>query len=311
MLKNLLLISLSPVIFFACFFFGQVAQAATATYTVQANDTCTSIAAKYNITCDQLMNLNYFLIGQKLNVPGVVTQQGPQTPPPPVQQPTQSGLQIGFFQGPTGLGTWTQKYTDGAFPSGSGNLEVFMEPSVNDAAVNAGRFDSQLKSFAQGAAAHSGQVVLALGEEVNCSTDTWGGAKNTVQQTKDAFNHEASIVKGIAPNVKIMFSVNNDSCYGLPSAATYFPGNTYVDVLGLDGFDFGGQNWDAVFDHAIPGLQGFGKPIWIASEGAVSWDNQVQFVKDSVAGAAKYNIPVIIYFDYQSFAAPVSTLQGL
>lgn len=229
--------------------------------------------------------------------------QGP--PPPP-----SSLLQIGFFLPPAGVPSqWTQRYTDGAFPSGSGNLEIYMEPPMNDASIISGKFDAQLKTFAAAAKSHQGQVVVAFGEEVNCSTDPWGGTHNTVQQTKDAFNHEAQIVKSVAPNVQIMFSVNNDSCYGLPSPSTYYPGSSFVDVVGLSGFNFGGQSWDSVFDHAIQPLQSLGKPIWAASEGSV--DNQAQFVADSVSGAAKYNLPVVIYYNADQFKSTTAILQGL
>jgi beta-mannanase len=120
---------------------------------------------------------------------------------------------------------------------------------------------------------------------VNCDkSDPWGGAYkgNTVASTIAAFQHEAALVKGIAPNVKIAYSANNDSCYNLASLTAYYPGDNFVDIIGIDGFDFGGQSWDQIFDHAILPLQVLGKPIWILSEGIVPMDNQSQFITDTL-----------------------------
>jgi hypothetical protein len=124
---------------------------------------------------------------------------------------------------------------------------------------------------------------LALKEEVNCdNSDVWDGAYpgNTVASTIAAFRYEVGIVRGIAPNVKITYSANNDSCYGQPPDIQYYPGRSVVDILGVDGFDFGGQALAQVFDHALVPLPSLGKPIWILSEGVKASDNQTEFLKD-------------------------------
>jgi hypothetical protein len=216
--------------------------------------------------------------------------------PPPVVIPTSTfTFQLGFFQAPEPV-SWNMAFTDAVFPSTPGNVVIFLEPPKTDAQIIAGQFDSQLKSFSTVAKSHNGQIILALGEEVNCdNSDPWGGAYkgNTVASTIAAFQHEATLVRSIAPNVKIAFSANNDSCYGEPSASSYYPGSQYVDLIGDDGFDFGGQTWDSVFDHALAPLESFNKPLWILSEGVTSKDNQLQFVKDTFTGeifGARYDV---------------------
>jgi hypothetical protein len=261
--------------------------------------------------------------GQMTEKPSAAPPTTHQTNPPSVNIPTSThqsplSVQLGFFLPPSGVSSpWTMKFTATTFPSGSGNVVIFLEPPFTDSQILNGQFDSQLETFAVAASHYSAQVVLALGEEVNCdNSDPWGGAYpgNTVASTIAAFQHEATIVKGIAPNVKIAYSANNDSCYGQPAASAYFPGSAYVDILGVDGFDFGGQSWDSVFDHALQPLQSLGKPIWILSEGVTASDNQSQFLKDTYTGAAKYGVPVVMYFNQPPFnlsSASLSTLQSL
>jgi len=94
--------------------------------------------------------------------------------------------------------------------------------------------------------------------------------------------------------------VNNGSCYNQPSASTYYPASDFVDLVGVDGFDFGGQKWAQVFDNALPPLQTLGKPLWILSEGIVPMDNQSQFITDSFAGTKQFNLAGILYFNAQA-----------
>lgn len=236
------------------------------------------------------------------------------TPPPPIIMPTSTppvplgSLQWGVFPNDAPFSPtlpWTMVFTQSAFPSTSGNLVVFIEPQYTDAQIVAGQFDTQLKSFAAAAANHSGKVMLALGEEVNCdNSDPWGGAYrgNTVASTIAAFQHEVTIARAGDPNIIIAFSDNNDSCYNQPPGAIYYPGSAYVDVIGVDGFSFPAtpQNWDAVFDHAIVPLQAFHKPIWVLSEGSAQ--NQSQFITDSFSGAKTYDLAGIMYFNQTPFA---------
>jgi beta-mannanase len=114
------------------------------------------------------------------------------------------------------------------------------------------------------------------------------------------------------PNVQFAFDVNNDS---VPATAgngllSYSPGGNFVDLVGVDGFDFGGQTWALVFGPALQTLKAaYPKPLWILSTGSV--DNQPKFISDMVAGVKQFGIQGGIYFDYQQFTAPASTLQGL
>src|ERR1017187_6876844 len=131
MKKTLLLILLSPVIAFCFLFLSQVASA---------------------------RGFNHQKYTHHSYTPAPVVQTPPPvTPPPPVITPPTvtivpptltSGLQWGFFQAPSGVtAPWTMEFTDGAFPSGSGNLVIFIEPPYNDAQIIAGQADSQLTSF--------------------------------------------------------------------------------------------------------------------------------------------------------------------
>lgn len=188
------------------------------------------------------------------------------------------------------------------FPTNfNGNLVIFLEPSGDDDVIITGVLDNQLKTFAQGASKYNGQVILAINEEVNCdNTSPWGGTYplNNTQKAISAFQHIVNIIRPISPAIKFAYDVNNGSCFSNSasnSLTAYYPGNSFVDIVGVDGFDFGGQTWNQVFDKALTTLVQFHKPLWILSEGSV--DNRSQFIKDTFSGIQKYGISGFLYFN--------------
>lgn len=189
--------------------------------------------------------------------------------------------------------------TDG-FPRGfAGNLAIFLEIPVDDDAILDGSEDADLKVFAEGAAKYSGQIILALNEEVNGNSNLWSGTVrgNTPAKAIAAFQHEENVIKPVAPNIKFAYSVSRHS---VPDGAnnsltSYYPGDKFVDVVGVNGTNLGTETWDQVFGSALQTLSQYHKPLWILSEATVQ--NKVQFIEDTFAGAKKYHLAGFLYFN--------------
>jgi hypothetical protein len=186
------------------------------------------------------------------------------------------------------------------FPRGfSGDLAIFLEIPVDHDAILDGSQDADLKFFAQGAAKYSGQIILALNEEVNGNSNMWSGTVrgNTPAKAIAAFQHEENIIKPIAPNIKFAYSVSRRS---VPESAgnsltSYYPGDKFVDVVGVNGTNVGAETWDQVFGGALQTLSQYHKPLWILSEATVQ--NKAQFIADTFAGAKKYHLAGFLYFN--------------
>ena len=186
------------------------------------------------------------------------------------------------------------------FPRGfAGNLAIFLEIPVDDDAILDGSQDADLKFFAEGAAKYSGQIILALNEEVNGNANIWSGTvkDNTPAKAIAAFQHEENIIKPIAPNVKFAYSVSRRSVpdSAANSLTSYYPGDNFVDIVGVSGTNLGTETWDQVFSSALQTLSQYHKPLWILSEATVQ--NKAQFVEDTFAGAKKYHIAGFLYFN--------------
>jgi hypothetical protein len=186
------------------------------------------------------------------------------------------------------------------FPRGfAGNLAIFLEIPVDDGAILDGSQDADLKFFAQGAAKYSGQIILALNEEVNGNSNMWSGTvrDNTPAKAIAAFQHEENIIKPIAPSIKFAYSVSHRS---VPDSAgnsftSYYPGDNFVDVVGVNGSNIGSETWEQVFGGALQTLSQYHKPLWILSEATAQ--NKAQFIADTFAGAKKYHLGGFLYFN--------------
>ena len=186
------------------------------------------------------------------------------------------------------------------FPRGfTGNLAIFLEIPVDDDAILDGSQDADLKFFAQGAAKYSGQIILALNEEVNGNANMWSGTVrgNTPAKAIAAFQHEENIIKPIASNIKFAYSVSSRSVPGTAgnTLTSYYPGDNFVDVVGLSGMNTGSETWDQVFGTALRTLSQYHKPLWILSEATAQ--NKTQFIEDTFAGAKKYHLAGFLYFN--------------
>jgi hypothetical protein len=141
-----------------------------------------------------------------------------------------------------------------------------------------GRWDSTLAAFA-GAAAQSGVTLyLRFGYEMNGTWFSWG--RKPADFTA-AWNHTYALFKKThADNVRWIFSPG--VLYGGETVThdllPYYPGDPVVDIIGLDGYNFGDRydpwhQWQSVkelFGASLFGVKPLGKPLWITEIGCVA-----------------------------------------
>lgn len=240
------------------------------------------------------------------------------TPPPPVvatsTPPAPSSLQFGMFNGSgnTKYGTisaffigdgdsFTEDYQGLKL---SGPLWVYWESSLTATQIANGSADSFLKGWATQMKAYGKQIYFAPLDEMN---GNWNPYYGNPTAFKAAWVHIHSLFSG---DTNIKFAYDPNVCGpGIPcsSISGYYPGSAYVDIVGLDGFDFGGQTFSQVFSGSILPAQALNKELWITSTGVVASDNQSAFLEAALAS----KVSGIIYFDYQQFVLGSSALSTL
>lgn len=124
------------------------------------------------------------------------------------------------------------------------------QPEYSMEAIIRGDWDAYLRQYARDAKAFGGEIWLRPFHEMNGDWYPWGGGKrngvplngNTPASCAAGWRHVRQIfIDEGATNVKFVWSVNHLS---IPNTAEnaiskYWPGDTYVDIIGIDGFNFG------------------------------------------------------------------------
>lgn len=157
----------------------------------------------------------------------------------------------------------------GALPVISLELHRWRTRDAGDVArIAEGAFDEFFRAYARDARAFRYPVLLRFGFEMNGDWFPWGGQpesfKAAWQHVHDMFHEEK------ATNVLWVWSPNAVSGPDTPRNGFehYWPGDAYVDVIGLDGYNFGDHHdewhtWEEaeeVFGPALAKIEASGVP---------------------------------------------------
>jgi len=127
-------------------------------------------------------------------------------------------------------------------------LMITWEPSLkssNDsilAKIIEGKYDALIRKFAQDAKGY--RLLLRWGHEMNGNWYSWSGAAN--QKKTDVYIqayrrvHDVFCQEGCS-NVRFVFSINSEDIpkSGWNRFEKYYPGNEYVDLIGIDAYNWG------------------------------------------------------------------------
>ncbi len=114
--------------------------------------------------------------------------------------------------------------------------------------IAAGKYDDYFRKEADALRGLNMTVMLRFAHEMNLPSNDWGPGKagNTGASYVEAWRHIVSIFREEgANNVKWVWAPNVD--YGGRSFTQYFPGDEWVDYVGLDAYNLGaseGESWE-------------------------------------------------------------------
>jgi len=173
--------------------------------------------------------------------------------------------------------------------------------------ISTGALDSYLSDFAQDIKAYGSPITIRFGHEMNGNWYPWG-QRPLEYSAAYRYIHDFFLYRGVS-NVTWMWSINNESVptENISLVSRFYPGNEYVDVIGIDGFNFGstnGSQWksfDTLFYKSYSYLAStYSKPI-VISETASSEEggNKSLWIKEMFASLkSKYpRITEITWFN--------------
>lgn len=181
------------------------------------------------------------------------------------------------------------------------------------ASIAAGRYDSYLRRTAAQAAAVGRPFIVRFGHEMNGFWYPWGQPRalhpqslpsnngNTPAAYVAAYRHVVQVFRTHgATNVSFMWSPNVTDANPSLTLKSLYPGDAYVDVIGLSGYlEKSTDTFEGRYRATLDELAGIGgaKPIIVAETGAVVSDDRVpQLTALLTAMTAEPRINGLIYF---------------
>jgi mannan endo-1,4-beta-mannosidase len=169
---------------------------------------------------------------------------------------------------------WTRTFADVADKRGATLVVTWMPNGYSAPKILTGAADAYLRKYAQDVKAYGKEIWLRPLHEANGDWYDWGiakaGAGNTSQNLIEAYRHIVAIFRdeGVA-NVKWVWTTNATNS-GSASFAGHYPGDAWVDMISIDGYNWGtAQSWsrwqsfEQVFGPAYAALAAIDKPLFI------------------------------------------------
>ena len=149
---------------------------------------------------------------------------------------------------------------------------VTWEPAGEDLSqIAAGAYDGYLEESARIAKSWGGTLLIRFAHEMNGTWFSWSGSNSSPADFVAAWRHVVSVFRAEgAGNVRWVWSPNIQEGGKYP-IAPYFPGEEFVDYVGLDGYNWGtggGEKWQSIQEVFGPSYaivtQLSSKPVMIA-----------------------------------------------
>ncbi len=181
---------------------------------------------------------------------------------------------------------------------------VQLDPDgVSLAAIAAGQYDAYLSSYAEADRAYHDPVILSFGHEMTGTWYSWGYRHTSPAVFVAAWQHIVRIFRVLgARNVTWLWTVNvinNTQAGKIPGPAAWWPGKSYVNWVGIDGY-YLKSSWAFVslFGPTIAAVREITPdPILIAETGAVPAADQSAKIADLFAGIRTYRLLGFVWFN--------------
>jgi mannan endo-1,4-beta-mannosidase len=172
------------------------------------------------------------------------------------------------------------------------------------AGIAAGRYDGYLSAYAEAVRAYRHPVIMSFGREMNGFWYSWGYRHTTPAVFVAAWRHIVTLFRALgARNVIWLWTVSKvDPSGGVPDPRPWWPGNHYVNWVGIDGYYYNSSlSFAPLFGPTIAAVRALTTdPILIAETGVLPAARQPAEIADLFAGIRQYGLLGFVYLDTNS-----------
>jgi beta-mannanase len=197
------------------------------------------------------------------------------------------------------MGFATTASQEGAVPL------VQMNPTdIDISAIANGRYDSYLNTYAMTVRAYRHPVILSFGHEMNGYWYSWGHTHTSPVAFVAAWRHIVTLFQRLGVrNVTWLWTINTIHPHArVPSPASWWPGSSYVNWIGIDGYyTDSSSTFASVFGPTIVAVRALTHhPILIAETSATPASAQPEKIANLFAGVHLYDLLGFVWFDSHS-----------
>jgi hypothetical protein len=167
--------------------------------------------------------------------------------------------------------------------------------------IVAGSYDSYLRSYALAIRAFGARIVVSFGHEMNGDWSSWGYTQTSATVFVAAWRHIVNVFRSAgANNVTWLWTVNVvDSQNSIPNPSPWWPGKSYVNMVGIDGYFYlPSQTFADLFGPTIVDVRALtAAPILVAETGATNAAGQPAKINELFGGIRSYGLSGFVWFD--------------
>jgi hypothetical protein len=192
-------------------------------------------------------------------------------------------------------------FAEAAAKGGAVPLVQIDPTGVSIAAIASGKYDTYLTTYAEAVRAYRQPVVLGFGHEMNGYWYSWGYQNTPAAVFVAAWRHIVDLFRARgARNVTWLWTINViHKRARVPSPGPWWPGSSYVNWVGIDGYYYNPSNTFAtLFGPTIAAVRALTKaPILIAETAISPAANQQAKITDLFGGIRLYGLLGFVWFD--------------
>lgn len=200
---------------------------------------------------------------------------------------------------------WLESFQSGfamtAAKNGAVPLVQIDPERVSIAAIATGRYDTYLSAYAKAVRAYHHPVIVSFGHEMNGYWYSWGYTHTSPAVFVVAWRHIVTLFRTLrVQNVTWLWTINNVHKHTrVPSPGPWWPGNSYVNWVGIDGyFTNSSSMFSSVFGPTIVYVRTLTHdPILIAETSAAPTTNQPAKIAELFAGIRLYGLLGFVWFN--------------
>jgi hypothetical protein len=167
-------------------------------------------------------------------------------------------------------------------------------------AIASGRYDAYLRSYASAVKAFGHHVIISFGHEMNGSWYSWGYRHTSPAVFVAAWRHIVTLFRQEdVHNVTWLWTINISQCRcHIDSPAHWWPGNSYVNWVGIDGYYYQ-PSWKfaSLFGPTIKAVRTLTLDPILISETAAPAAIQAAKIPDLFRGIRAYGLLGFVWFD--------------